>query len=249
MTVRFEPSDSSGSEDPSDSELASPVSLADFAARRTKKSLGRATSAQAISEQELPAGSVSEFAAKQSLQGKVNTKAELSTPRLRRVEQPSPLSDSRQQPMTSAESEQKLIWALNRRAMSVYEAKEYLKQLGIDELGIDEIIEKLSGYGYLNDAAVAEQHLHRALRRKVQSVQAVRREMQRRGINESDIANAIEQDLDDDYQRALEFAQKRAVSMRSLDPEVAQRRLFGQLSRRGFPSSLALEITRIALSQ
>lgn len=245
MVVRFEPDDSSGPEDFSGPGLPAPISLSDFASRRANND-AHSGSVPALVPLNTSNVAMSELARQESSSGAVKSGGR---PQLRRLEHPSPVSDDEQQSMSSADLEQKLIWALNRRAMSIHEASGYLKDLGAQEAETEDIVEKLKNYGYLNDAALAEQHLHRALRRKVQSVQAVRRELQRRGISEADIAQAIEQEPDDEYQRALEFAQKRAASLRSLESAVAERRLYGQLARRGFPSSLALEVTRAALSQ
>ena len=54
---------------------------------------------------------------------------------------------------------------------------------------------------------------------------------------------------DDDAERALEFARSKAGSLRSLERDVALRRLAGQLARRGYGGSVALNAARTALDE
>jgi regulatory protein len=77
---------------------------------------------------------------------------------------------------------------------------------------------------------------------------AVARTIAQRGIERSVIDEVLDSEPNDDAQRALDFARKKAASLGYLDREVAVRRLAGQLARRGFSAS-ALSVASRAVDE
>lgn len=146
-------------------------------------------------------------------------------------------------------AEKALLKRLRTRSLSISEARGMLREHDLDDASIDTVIDSLTGYGYLDDAALAEQLVHVGVDRKGQGRQLIAQSLSRRGVPR-DIAEAALRALpDDDLERALEYARSKARSLRSLDRDTALRRLTGQLARRGYSGSLALNAARTALEE
>ena len=144
-------------------------------------------------------------------------------------------------------AEKALLKKLRTRSLSVSEARGILREHHLDDASTEAVLATMSEYGYLDDGALAEQLVHVGIDRKGQGRQLIAQTLAKRGIPR-DIADAALAELpDDDLERALEFARAKARSLRSLDREVALRRLSGQLARRGYGGSLAMTAARIAL--
>lgn len=142
-----------------------------------------------------------------------------------------------------------LLKKLRARQLSVSEAKTYLGQFELGGEGVEVILDAFLVRGYLDDARLAEQLVHAGVDRKGQGRQAISQSLAKRGVPR-DIADAALAELpDDDAERALEFARSKAGSMRGLERDVALRRLAGQLARRGYGGSSALNAARQALDE
>ncbi len=146
-------------------------------------------------------------------------------------------------------AEQGLLKKLRARQLSVSEAKTYLGTHELDPHSVDAILGAFLSRGYLDDARLAEQVVHSGVGRKGQGRQVIAQSLAKRGVPR-DVADAALAELpDDDAERALEFARTKAGSMRSLERDVALRRLVGQLARRGYGGSVALNAARTALDE
>jgi regulatory protein len=146
-------------------------------------------------------------------------------------------------------AEKALLKKLRTRSLSVSEARGVLREHDLDEAAIERVIASMDEYGYLDDAALAEQLVHAGVDRKGQGRRLIAQTLAKRGIPR-DVADAALASLpDDDLERALEFARGKARSLRSLDRDTALRRLSGQLARRGYGGSLAMTAARIALDE
>jgi regulatory protein len=142
-----------------------------------------------------------------------------------------------------------LLKKLRARQLSVSEAKTYLGQFELGGEGVEVILDAFLARGYLDDARLAEQLVHAGVDRKGQGRQAISQSLAKRGVPR-DVADAALAELpDDDAERALEFARSKAGSMRGLERDVALRRLAGQLARRGYGGSSALNAARQALDE
>ena len=92
-------------------------------------------------------------------------------------------------------------------------------------------VEYVKSYGYVNDEAYAENYV--SARSKDKGRALMRMELRQKGIEESDIEQALESIEDDEEQTILELIIKRAGEAHELD-EKEYRRLFGFCARRGF---------------
>lgn len=145
-------------------------------------------------------------------------------------------------------AESTLLKRLRTRQLSVAEARAVVaeRDLGRDE--VDDLLDAFRRRGYLDDARLAEQLVYSGVDRRGQGRRAIGQTLAKRGIPR-DVADAALATLpDDDAERALEFARSRAKGMTGLDRATAERRLAGQLSRRGY-GSVALSAARQALDE
>lgn len=146
-------------------------------------------------------------------------------------------------------AEAALLRKLRARSLSVQEARTALGGRGLSREQIDEILAETVRLGYLDDRALAEQLVHAGQDRRGQGRQAIGQTLAKRGVPR-DVADAVLAELpDDDMERALEFARRKAGGIGGRDAQAELRRLAGQLSRRGYPSHVALSAARQALDE
>lgn len=156
-------------------------------------------------------------------------------------------SESRERRALSAE--EVLLRKLRTRSLSVSEARAALRAADVESLEVDEVVDDFIDRGYLNDRALADQLVLSGSERKAQGRKAIALALAKRGVPR-DIADEALADLpDDDAERALEFAQTKARQLDRFDRETAVRRLVGQLARRGYSGSSALEAARSAVDE
>lgn len=148
-----------------------------------------------------------------------------------------------------ARAETVLVKRLRGRSLSVREARAVLAESGVEHPDDEDIIAAFLDNGYLDDLRLAEQLLDGALGRKAQGRSAVAQTLSRRGLEREVIDIALASLPDDEEERALEFARHRARTMDGLAPDVALRRLHGQLARRGFGGPVAMSAARQALDE
>lgn len=146
-------------------------------------------------------------------------------------------------------AEEGLLRKLRARSLSVSEARQVLRGHGLSAVDVDEVLDDFLRRGYLDDAALAQSLVASGAERKGQGRVALSRSLAQRGIARDVIASALDELPDDDEDRALEFARTKARALGRLDPEVALRRLVGQLARRGYGGSVAMKAAKAALGQ
>ncbi|WP_402845556.1 regulatory protein RecX [Microbacterium sp. GXS0129] len=174
-------------------------------------------------------------------------------PRLRLLESSAPEPDDHaapEDPQTQRErGEAALLKKLRGRGLSVREARAFVIGLDIAPEIADDLVDEFLSLRYLDDAVLAEQLIYTATSRKGQGRRVIAQSLSARGIPREVIDAALEELPDDDDERALEFARSKARSLAKLEPEVALRRLLGQLARRGFGGSSAMRAAKTALSE
>lgn len=146
-------------------------------------------------------------------------------------------------------AESSLLRKLRSRSLSIREARTVLTQTDLPGDQVDDVIDAFVRLGYLDDAALAEQLMHAAVDRKGHGRQVIAQTLAKRGIPRDVADAAIDELPDDDADRALEFARTKARSLSSLDHDTALRRLMGQLARRGYPGSVAMNAAKLALTE
>ena len=134
---------------------------------------------------------------------------------------------------------------LARRGMSRWELQQVLDKRGVDAATARAELDRLQSVGLLDDAALALTLVYTQHTRKGLGRSAIAQELRRRHIDQAIIDDALSEIADDDeLQRALELAHKRAPQLRGLDDQTARRRLAGYLARKGYGS----DVLRAAMS-
>ena len=137
---------------------------------------------------------------------------------------------------------------LNAAPRSRAELAEDLRKRGVPQEAADEVLDRFTEVGLIDDAAYANawvgtRHRGRGLARPV-----LRRELQSKGIAAQLVEDALDA-IDDaaELDRARALAVRRLPSLARLDAPSRQRRLIGFLMRRGYPVGVAAQVTREVL--
>lgn len=129
--------------------------------------------------------------------------------------------------------------ALARKGMSTREMEKLLERRELEPEVIESEIARLEGVGLLDDKQLAENLVRTLQDRKGLGKSAIMAELRRRQVGDEAITASLEDfDVDDELERAIEVATKRAGQLRSYDDETAKRRLSAYLQRRGYGGSV-----------
>ena len=162
-------------------------------------------------------------------------------------------SDDSEPEETGAERDERIdrlvISRLRRSALSVSEVRAVLVEHGLDDIEVEEWIERYERLGYLDDAKLAEQVVHSHGVRRGRGSGAILQELGRRGVDNA-LARAAVEDLDPEteLENARTVAERRARQLRGLDRQTAERRLSAFLQRRGYPGDVVREAVTAALA-
>jgi len=146
-------------------------------------------------------------------------------------------------------AEEMLVRKLRAKQLSVSEARTVLRSQDVDRDTIDQIVDEFLHRGYLDDRTLAALLVTAGVERKGQGRVALSRSLSQRGIPRDIVDEALSELPDDDEERALEYARSKAGAMSRLEPDAALRRLLGQLARRGYGGSSAMNAARTALRE
>ncbi len=141
-------------------------------------------------------------------------------------------------PRTPPSAFERATRLLTVRSRSEAELRRRLTQAGHAADEIEACIERLRVAGFVDDEQYARQVARSRLTSGGRYARRVRQELQSRGVARDVIAEAVAEVVADEgvdeRASALALARRRAVALRGLDPQVARRRLYGFLARKGF---------------
>lgn len=139
--------------------------------------------------------------------------------------------------------------ALARRGMSAGEMADYLHGRGFESEEVELECERLLGVGLLDDLALAETLVRTLRDRKGLGRSALVGELRRRKLAGAAIEEALSVlEVDDELERAIALAERRAPQLRSYDAETARRRLGAFLQRKGYSGSVVSTAVTRALA-
>jgi regulatory protein len=128
---------------------------------------------------------------------------------------------------------------LSYRPRSRAEVGAYLQKRGIPEIQADAIIKRLEGAGLLDDGAFAQFWVENRERFRPRGVRALRYELQRKGISDEIIEQAL---ASVDVSRgAYKSASRKAHQLKHKDQQTFHRKIVEYLARRGFDYEVARE--------
>jgi len=126
---------------------------------------------------------------------------------------------------------------LSRRAMSGWMLRDKLRTLGHEAVVIDAVLDRLAELELLDDEQFGRALVRDTMARKPAGPALLKQKLFQKGIRGSLADKLIAEataDTDAQQDAATEFARKKARTMSSLDKVTRERRLYGQLARRGF---------------
>jgi regulatory protein len=126
------------------------------------------------------------------------------------------------------------LYYLEQRARSEKELRDYLSRKEMPEEIIDDVIERLAGYGYIDDGAFAARYAATRIRRN--SGRKIAYELRRKGVGDDAVRQALGSiDPDEELQGAMEHARR---SLKGETDQKARQRAYASLARRGYPGEL-----------
>ncbi|HML51459.1 MAG TPA: regulatory protein RecX [Propionicimonas sp.] len=158
-----------------------------------------------------------------------------------------PVDDDTPDADTIAVAREIALRQLTVRARSREELARALARKGVPAQAAEQVLDRLCDVGLIDDEVFAREWLAAGDRRQ-RSRRALLIELAEKGVSrETAEAAAAELDADRDYQVALAYAERKAATLRRVEPAARYRRLAGALARRGFPSAVVAQVTREVL--
>jgi regulatory protein len=144
----------------------------------------------------------------------------------------------------AAEAQQICLRLLTARPRSRVELADALRKRGIHEEVSRFVLDRLGELGLVNDAALAEAAVYSGYRRRGLGRRALSSELQRRGISEGVVREAVATVApEDEEQRARELVQRKLHTTTVRDNSLA-RKLGAMLVRKGYSEWLAWHVVR-----
>ena len=143
---------------------------------------------------------------------------------------------------------------LRYRPRSEHELRQRLLEKEHSAEDVSEALDRIRAWGLINDADFAAEWVRGRRRRRGKSRGALERELRDKGVAEAHIAEAVAGiDASEDRGQAAELVRARlARRPRTVGGDKAdegeRRRLVGYLSRRGYPTGLALSVVDAELA-
>lgn len=136
---------------------------------------------------------------------------------------------------------------LARRGNFENELRSRLLGAGHDVVAVEAALERLRTLELLDDAALARSWIEERTRAKPRSRQALRRELEGKGVDTEIVEQALVSCAPDDLAQARALATAAIGRMSGLPLEVQARRLRGRLLSRGFETEIVTEAVRAVL--
>lgn len=138
-----------------------------------------------------------------------------------------------------------LLDALTGQARSRAELQKKLDAKEVPRAIATQLLDRFEEVGLIDDAAFARMWIASRQPGKGLASRALAQELRRKGIHDVVAREALDEiDPDEERDVARLLVQRKLRSMRSLDPQVATRRLVGMLARKGHSPGLAYAVVR-----
>ena len=125
------------------------------------------------------------------------------------------------------------------RLRSKDEVRRRLSRAGADENTIEQVIERLTSVGLLDDASFSEAWVESRLRSSPRSKRMIAWELQKRGVDANTVKASLAEVSDD--ASAFDAASKRFPRLAGLPPLEQKRKLIAHLASKGFDFETAQE--------
>jgi regulatory protein len=136
---------------------------------------------------------------------------------------------------------------LGNRPRSIAEIRRNLKEKEVEATVIDEVIERLEGRGYVDDAAFARYWIANRQQFRPRGGRALRFELREKGVPDA-VINEVLADFEAG-DAAYQAAQDKARRLRGLDKRAFREKLGAYLARRGFDYDTVSEVTNRLIAE
>ena len=138
---------------------------------------------------------------------------------------------------------------LTDRARSRSELAQSLAKKGFTHEIAEQVLDRLTEVGLIDDAAFAEQWVHSRHNFSGKGKRALAVELRRKGVDPVDASNALSQiSSGDERARAEELVRKKLRTQSgTTDRDKLVRKLVGMLARRGYGQGMAFEVVKAEL--
>jgi regulatory protein len=132
---------------------------------------------------------------------------------------------------------------LTARQRSAHELRMAMARRHVPEDVANEIIERFTEVGLVDDAAFAAALTSTRSGTGLRGPRRIRQEMQSKGIDREVAEEALAAlSPEDEREAALTLARRKMRTLSALEPPVAKRRLYGVLARRGFGGAVVASV-------
>jgi regulatory protein len=139
---------------------------------------------------------------------------------------------------------------LTAKACTRHELDQALQAKNVPEGVIDGVLDRLQEVGLVDDASFAVDWVTSRQQRRHLSRRLLRRELQAKGVEASQIDSALDHvDRDAELTSARDLAERKSAAMNGLSRDVQYRRLAGILGRRGFDAGITTQVLADVLGQ
>ena len=163
----------------------------------------------------------------------------MPTPRRRRARSEGPSGTARD----------RALGLLAVRWRSRAELERRLRVAGFDPDEVSTTLDDLQRVGLVDDERFAAELVRDQANRRLAGGRAIAAALREKGVDPAVAAAAMEPHAEDEVQRAVELARRRAARMGGQQPDLARRRLYGLLLRRGYGPATAAAAVRAALEE
>jgi regulatory protein len=150
------------------------------------------------------------------------------------------------EPVESPERARELaLRILGSAPRSAAQLREGLLKRNVTDAAIDEVIERYTDVGLLNDPELSATIARTRHQERGASRRAIGQELRRKGFEQPDIDAALAQISDDsEISRAHELASKRWKKLEGVDHDARVRRTVAMLGRQGYSPSVAFGVVK-----
>lgn len=133
---------------------------------------------------------------------------------------------------------EKAVSLLAMRPRTEKELRDALKQNAYPDDTIDRVLARMHEAGYIDDTAFAEQWTASRIAKGL-GAQRIRMELHRKGLNSSEISEALSSVSEDDRSAGALKAARKAASGKNLSDPRDRQKIFSALARRGYDYATA----------
>jgi regulatory protein len=123
---------------------------------------------------------------------------------------------------------------ISHRPRSEREVRDRLRKREYSEAAIEIALEKVRGWGYVNDHSFAEFWVDNRVQHRPRGARMLSQELRQKGVDRNVIEQVLEETDLNEHAAALDLARKRVPRLANLEPDVRKRRLSDYLARRGY---------------